>query len=104
VLMPFALLIGVSLLTRPPSKDRVDQFFGRMKTPVGATPLLENAAIEETKLNPGRFDHTKLFPGSSWEFTKWDQVDAIGFAICCAVSLSIIGLFWWLLRLAGPVV
>ena len=101
VFMPFALLIGVSLFTRPPAKERVDQFFGRMKTPVGATPMLEVAAIEETKRDPHRFDHTKLFRNSSWEFTKWDRVDAIGFIICCAVSLSIIGLFWWLLRLAA---
>ncbi len=100
--LPFVLLIGVSLVTRPPRKEKLDQFFGRMKTPVGATPLLEAEAIAQTRANPGRFDHTKLFPSSSWEFAKWDRVDATGFLVCCAVSASIIGLFWWLLRLAGP--
>jgi len=44
VLIPFALLLGVSRLTRPPSPERIDQFFGKMKTPVGETQELELAA------------------------------------------------------------
>lgn len=99
--LPFALLIGVSLITRAPEKRIVDQFYGKMKTPVGATPLLEAEAMEETRRNPHRFDHLKLFPSSSWEFTKWDKVDTIGFLACCAVSGGIIALFWGLLRLAS---
>jgi Na+/proline symporter len=102
-LTPFLFLILVSLVTRPPERDRVDQFYGRMKTPVGATPALESAAMEETCRQPHRFDHLKLFPSSSWEFTKWDRVDTVGFLVCCAISAGIIALFWFLLRLAGPV-
>ncbi len=26
-----------------------------------------------------------MCPNSDWEFTKWDKVDAIGFACCCAL-------------------
>lgn len=101
-LSPFVLLILVSLLTRPPEKSRIDQFFGRMKTPVGATPEEEEAAMEATRRDPNRFQHTKLFPNSSWEFARWDKVDTIGFLICCAVSGSIIALFVGLLTWAGP--
>jgi hypothetical protein len=101
-LSPFVLLILVSLLTRPPEKSRIDQFFGRMKTPVGATPKEEEAAMEATRRDPNRFQHTKLFPNSSWEFARWDKVDTIGFLICCAVSGSIIALFVGLLTWAGP--
>ncbi len=99
---PFAMLILVSLLTRPPEPARIDQFYGRMKTPVGATPELEAAAIGETLRNPRRFAHTKLFGAdSSWEFAKWDRVDAIGFAGCCVTSAAIVGLFVLLLKLAS---
>lgn len=101
-LFPFVLLIGVSLLTRPPARERVDEFFGRMKTPVGATPAEEEEAVAATRRQPDRFDHTKLFPGSSWEFTRWNRVDTLGFLACCAVSGGIIGLFVMLLRWAGP--
>lgn len=101
-LFPFVVLIVVSLLTRPTDPARVAVFYGKMKTPVGDTPELEAAAMEETRRNPTRFDHTKLVPGSNWEFCKWDRVDTIGFLGCCALSGAIIGLFLFLLKAAGP--
>jgi solute:Na+ symporter, SSS family len=101
-LTPFLFLILVSLVTRPPERARVDRFFGKMKTPVGATPELEAAAMAETAREPGRFNRTKLFgPDSSWEFAKWDRTDAVGFLVCCAISGAIILVFWLLLRWAA---
>ena len=73
------MLIVVSLITPRTDPQRVAVFYGTMKTPVGETPELEAAAIEETRRNPARFDHTKLVPSSNWEFCKWDRVDTIGF-------------------------
>ena len=96
------MLILVSLVSRPPDRARIDQFYGKMKTPVGATPELEVTGMEETRLAPHRFDHTKLLgAGSSWEFCKWDRVDTVGFLGCCATSGAIILVFWLLLRWAA---
>ena len=95
---PLAILVGVSLLTRPPGAQSVDRFFGIMKTPVGATPELEAAGLEETRCNPRRFDHLKIFPRSDWEFTRWDRADAAGFLVCCAISAAILGFFWLVLQ------
>ncbi|MEO6246062.1 MAG: hypothetical protein ABIQ12_11580 [Opitutaceae bacterium] len=100
-LFPFAVLIIASLLTRPTDPGRVAQFYGRMKTPVGATPELEAAALAETRANPARFDATKLFPRSGWEFCRWDRVDTIGFIACCALSAAIVGVFLLVLRSAA---
>ena len=100
-IFPFLVLIVASYLTRPPPRDKVDWFFGKMKTPVGATAELEVAGMEETRRNPHRYDHTKLFPHSNWEWTKWDKVDTIGFVICLGVTTSIVTLFWYLLRLTA---
>ena len=101
-LFPFLVLILVSLFTRPPEARRTDLFFGKLKTPVGATLSLEAQAMEETAKNPGRFDDTKLFGrNSSWEFARWDKVDAIGFVACLAVSFGILGAFWLVLRWAA---
>jgi len=101
-LFPFAVLILVSLFTKRPDQHHIDQFFGKMKTPVGATPELELQTMEETRRNPRRFDDKKLLgAGSNWEFTKWDKVDTVGFLICICVSLSILGLFWGLLQWAA---
>jgi solute:Na+ symporter, SSS family len=101
-LFPFAVLILVSLVTRPTDPARVAFFYGKMKTPVGDTPELEAAAMEETRLHPARFDHTKLFPRSNWEFCRWDKVDTIGFIVCCALSGVIIAIFVGLLNAAAP--
>ncbi len=100
-ILPFVVLIVVSFLTKAPPREKVNYFFGKMKTPVGATPELEAAAMEETRLHPDRFDHTKLFPHSSWECTKWDKTDTVGFVTCLGVSAGIVTTFWFLLRLTA---
>lgn len=100
-LLPFVLLIAFSYITKRGDRASEDQFFGKMKTPVLPTPELEAAALEETRRNPGRFDHLKLLPGTNWEFLKWDRTDAVGFLICCAVSGAVVWLFIFLLGLAS---
>ncbi len=100
-LFPFVVLILVSAFSRRPDPELVDQFFGKMKTPVSAIPEVDAAEMAKTRANPHRFDDTKLFPRSSWEFTKWNRVDTIGFVACCAVSGAILGLFYLILRSAA---
>ncbi len=101
-LFPFVVLIAVSLVTRRPDAARTAFFFGKMKTCVAASPELDAAAMEATRRDPGRFDHTKLFgPRSSWEFARWTKVDAIGFIVCLFVSGAILAGFWLLLRVAA---
>src|SRR5690606_36468004 len=78
-LAPFVLLLGVSLFTRPPPRNVLDPFFGKMKTPVQPDPEADALEMGETMRRPDRFDHLKLFPRSSWEFTKWNRLDAVGF-------------------------
>ena len=98
-LFPFAVLLSVSLVTRPPKPERVAAFFGKLRTPVGSSPELEAAAVRATARDPARFDTMKLFPGSSWEFTRWDRTDAAGFVTCCGITAAIVLLFWLGLRL-----
>jgi Na+/proline symporter len=98
-LLPFALLIPLSLLTSPDDPGRVARFHAKMKTPVAATPEEDERELAASAADPGRFDDRKLFPGSNWELTKWTRVDAVGFAACCAASFAILGVFWALLRI-----
>lgn len=101
-LFPFVVLFLVSFVTRPPERARTDRFFGKMKTPVGATPELEEAAMAATLRDPRRYDHTKLLGrDSAWEFARWDRVDALGFIACLFVSGAILAGFWLFLRAAG---
>jgi hypothetical protein len=84
-LVPVIVLIAVSLLTRPSDPARVARFYARMKTPVAPTLEEDAKEVEASYANPTRYDHLKLFPRSSWEFTKWDKRDAIGFICCCGL-------------------
>ncbi|MEO6876664.1 MAG: sodium:solute symporter family protein [Opitutaceae bacterium] len=83
-LVPILLLLGVSLLTRPTDPTRVARFYVRLKTPVARTLEEDAVAVAAGYANPTHLDHTKLFPRSNWEFTKWDRTDALGFFGCCA--------------------
>jgi len=101
-LFPFAVLIIVSLFTRAPDRARTDQFFGKMKTVVSASPELDAAEMAQTRLDPGRFNHTKLFGAhSNWEFAHWTKTDAIGFIACLGISSGILAGFWLVLRAAA---
>ena len=49
--------------------------------------------MEKSYAAPSRFDHTKLFPGTNCELTKWNRIDILGFLGCCA-SVGLILLFF----------
>lgn len=100
-LFPFVVLVTISLVTKPSDKGRVDFFYGKMKTPIGATLALDEEAIEQTRRSPGRFDYTKMLPRSNWEFCWWTREDVIGFSAYCALSAGIVGLFVLLLAFAS---
>ena len=98
---PVLILIVVSLLTQPTDKARVDRFYVRLKTPVAATLEQDALDVEKGYANPAHLDHTKLFPHSNWEFTKWDRTDALGFLGCCAFVGFILIFFKAVLAVGG---
>ncbi len=98
-LVPFLLLIPLSWLTRRTDPVRVGRFYAKLKTPVAPTPEEDASALATSYAEPARFDGQKLFPRSNWELTKWTRVDTIGFFVCSAVSIAMLGLFWGLLQL-----
>ncbi|HRE83279.1 MAG TPA: hypothetical protein PLN52_19700, partial [Opitutaceae bacterium] len=92
-LFPIFMVIVFSLLTRPTDPARVDRFYARMKTPVGATLEQDAVAVQESYANPTRYDHLKMFPRTNWEFTKWNRQDALGFLGCCGLVGGILIFF-----------
>ncbi|MFT3868111.1 MAG: hypothetical protein QM715_06385 [Nibricoccus sp.] len=102
VAFPFVILIMVSLVTHARKPEDTALFFGKMKTPVGETTDQDTRAMEATRAEPHRFDAQKLLgPNSSWEFTRWNRVDLVGFAACCVLSGGMIAAFCLLLRWAA---
>ncbi len=100
-LLPILILVVVSLLTQPADPARVAKFYARMKTPVGKTLEEDAQEVEASYANPTRYDHTKLFPGTNWEFTKWNRQDALGFIACCALVGFILVFFKMVLAIGS---
>ena len=68
------------------------RFYVKMKTPVDPDPEKDKAEMKKSYANPGRFDDTRMFPGTSLEVTRPTPQDFWGFLICFAICFVIIGL------------
>jgi len=100
IFLPFLILIPISLVTRNIGLDEnIARFYVRMKTKVIADRKLDDAELAKSYANPTRFDHTKLFPNSNWEFCKWNWEDTWGFLLCTVLTVGILGAFWLLIKL-----
>jgi hypothetical protein len=70
-----------------------------MKTKVIADREKDKAELEKSYANLTRFDHTKLFPNSNWEFCKWTKEDTYGFWASTALTVGILAAFWGLIKM-----
>lgn len=100
-LFPFVLLFGISLVTRPAAKERLDGFYARLHTPVQPTPELEQSAIEHAARHPEMFDRDKIFPGTNWEILKPGRIDVYGFGGCWLLVGVLLILLWLLTRIGA---
>jgi len=101
-IVPFLILVGVSLLTRRDDKALLDRFFVKMKTPVESNPEEDARQLELSYANPRRFDDRNLFgPGSDWEFNKWNRTDTVGFLVSCVAAIGVILLLVGVISIGG---
>ena len=99
IFLPFLILIPVSLVTRNKGlEENIARFYVKMKTKVIGDHELDKAELEISYANPTRFDHTKLFPKSNWEFCKWNWEDTWGFLLSIALTVGILGIFWLIIQ------
>lgn len=89
IVFPFAILMLISIFTRAEDKNRLDQFYGKMLTPVVAGEDDEEA-MRLTRENPNRFRHLLMFPNSNWEFRKWNREDWKGVIGSCIAALTVV--------------
>jgi Na+/proline symporter len=78
---------------------RIARFYAKMKTPIAPSVQQDQEEVAKSFADPTRFDHLKLFPGTAWEFTKWDTQDYFGFFGCWAGVLLVLGFLWFILQL-----
>lgn len=94
VLLPFAVMIVLSLLTPRRNTEALDRYFVKMNTPVLADPAADRARLQSAYAAPEPAQ--KIFPGSDLEFVWPTRKDIIGFTASCGVCVAIIGLLVWL--------
>jgi SSS family solute:Na+ symporter len=97
-LLPFAVIILASLATDPGDPLRADRFYAKMRTPVGETPEEDKRQIELSNAEPHRFDDTKLFRNSQWQFVRWTKKDYFGFFGCWLIAGAIMAFLWGVLH------
>ncbi len=100
-LFPFLMLIVFSYFSPQTESLRVRRFYAKMKTPVLIVPEEDEKEVALSYANPERFDHLRLFPNTSWEFSRWNRRDFVGFAACWGIVCAILLLLWALLRLGA---
>lgn len=93
-LFPFLLLIPLSYFTTPASKKTLDYFFAKVHTPVQATPDEDARMVAANAENMARFEKSKLFPKTHWEFHKPSKRDYIGFFGTWALVGLVILILW----------
>ena len=101
IILPFVVMILLSLLTKRNSPEALDRLYVKMKTPVDPDPELDRQKMEKSYADPRRFDHRKLFARGNLEFQKPTAADAIGFVTCVAICFLIIWLAVWVAGLGG---
>lgn len=93
---PFLVLILLSFVTRPNSKEALDRYYVKMKTEVKPDPEEDRRELEASYTNPQRFDDRRLFPKTQLEFVRPRAKDIVGFLVCVAICFVIMGLLMWL--------
>jgi SSS family solute:Na+ symporter len=99
IILPFSVIIMVSLLTRPGDQTRLDRFYLKMRTPVAVDRHEDEQLLAQSYADPARFQERLLLPHSNLEFFKWNRIDIIGFGLCIAAVLAIIGFLYVLIHI-----
>jgi SSS family solute:Na+ symporter len=101
IIFPFLILMTVARFTKPEDKSRLDQFYGKMLTPVVGTHEDDEKAMELTRANPGRLNYLKIFPDSNWEIRRWNREDWTGVIGSSLAAVSVVVLLVFLVSLGS---
>jgi SSS family solute:Na+ symporter len=97
ILLPFLVLIVVSLATARDDSERARNFFLKMRTLVRPDRAEDHRALAAAIAAPATTEASLLFPRSQFEFFKWSRRDTVGFLACIGVAFSVVGFLYLLL-------
>ncbi|MFV1964714.1 MAG: sodium:solute symporter [Pirellulaceae bacterium] len=101
IIVPFLVMILVSLVTPTNRESVLNRFYIRMRTPTLADPDEDRQRLEASYGDPSRLEENKLFPGTSLEIARPRLADILGFLICLAICFIFVGLAVWVTRIGA---
>jgi len=101
LILPFLVMIVLSLITPRDDKPSLDRFYVKMKTPVDPDRTTDEAELELSYRDPARWDHRRLFRFAGLEIQKPRVIDVVGFVIAGLICFSIIGFTVWVANLGS---
>jgi len=90
-LLPFFIFFLMVYLVRKENTEQVNRFYIKMKVLVDADPVRDRANLEEAYADPSLIKIKNLFPGTNWEFERWNRGDWRGFLISALIVVLLIG-------------
>lgn len=101
IVLPFIVMIAASLVSPRNSKEALDRYYSKMKTPVKVDPEEDKQALEKMYADTDGREARKLLPGSDSEIEKPKLLDILGFVGTFSLCFLIIGLAIWIASLGG---
>jgi SSS family solute:Na+ symporter len=91
----FLIALCVALVTAPERTDGADRFFLKMRTRVrGLGPAADEEDVMNAVRNPEETRKLLMFPGTQWEFYRWNRQDALGFLFAIGVVVVVLGVLY----------
>jgi hypothetical protein len=90
VILPFIVMILLSLITPPVEKEPLDRFYVKMKTPVDPDPEADRRELEASYADPTRFEDKRLVKAFGLEFQRFSVEDIVGFVVCFLICFALI--------------
>jgi len=78
IVLPFAVMWGLSLVTARNSRTTLDRFYAKMKCPVDPDHETDLQNLEAAQDDYSKLEHRKLFPRSDIEVEKPTRADVVG--------------------------
>ena len=95
IVLPFLVMVSVSLVTGRNSKESLDRYYCKMKTAVLPDPEEDRVALNQAYIQRQRLEERKWFPGSDLEIERPTLLDVGGFVGTFLICFLIIGLAIW---------
>ncbi len=101
-ILPFIVLLAVSLLSAPVARGALDRFYARLLTPVHADLEIDRRHLEASLADPASLQSRLWFPRGGWMMQKPDRADILGFIAATLVAVAIVGVVFLVAGIRWP--